>query len=186
MMVIGILIAAAGKSTRFQNAGGHGNKLNSSLGTETVFKKTLLNSIKTGLPVHVVTRPDNQGVITHCLQLNVPFSLLDSDGLGETIALGVKDTAHWAGWLIHLADMPYVQSHVFIQVAEKLKDYPLVRPVHHEKPGHPVGISAKYFQQLINLTGDDGAKSILSSGIIYRIKINDQSVVDDIDYPRDC
>lgn len=185
-MVVGILIAAAGKSTRFQHAGGHGNKLNSGLGTKTVFEKTLLNSMATGLPVHVVTRPDNQGVIDHCLQLNIPFSLLDSEGLGETIGLGVKNTAHWTGWLIHLADMPYVQSHVFIQVAEKLKDYPLARPVYGEKPGHPVGISAKYFQQLINLTGDDGAKSILSGGIIYKIEINDQSVVVDIDYPRGC
>ncbi|EKT54267.1 nucleotidyltransferase family protein [Providencia sneebia] len=182
-MTVGILITAAGKSRRFQLAGGQGNKLNSDLGGQTVFEITLQNAIKSQLPIHVITRPDNQGVITHCLQHNVPYSLINSEGLGETIAFGVKNTAHWDGWLIQLADMPYITENIFIRVANELKLHPLVRPIHDGKPGHPVGISAQYRQQLIALTGDDGAKSILQGSAIYRIEMNNSCVINDIDYP---
>lgn len=182
-MNIGILILAAGHSKRFQKAGGKGSKLNFLLDEQTVFEKTLLNSMGSRLPVHVVTRPDNQGVIHICLQFNIPFSLLNSDGLGESIALGVKNTSHLEGWLIHLADMPYISSELFICVANNLNHHPLVRPVYNELPGHPVGISARYYSDLIQLTGDEGAKSILRHHFVYELAINDKSVIKDIDYP---
>lgn len=182
-MNIGILILAAGHSRRFKNAGGKGSKLNYSLGNQTVFEKTLLNSIGSGLPVHVVTRFDNEIVIHNCLQFNVSFSLLNSDGLGESIALGIKNTSYLDGWLIQLADMPYISSELFMSVANNLNQYSLVRPVYNGQPGHPVGISAKYYSELIQLTGDEGAKSILRHHFVYELEINDKSVIKDIDYP---
>ena len=182
--MIGILVVAAGKSERFQRAGGLGSKLNSNLGHQTVFEKTLANSIGSGLPVYVITRPENQRVINNCLQFNVPFSLLNSNGLGESIAFGIKQTINWDGWLIHLADMPYVDSSLFIRVAMELKCHPLVRPIYNGLPGHPVGISAKYRQQLIELSGDNGAKSILRENFVYLLDINDKNIIKDIDYPQ--
>ncbi|MDB9568620.1 nucleotidyltransferase family protein [Providencia rettgeri] len=182
-MNICILILAAGKSERFQNAGGTGSKLNFMLEKNTVFEKTLLNSIDSELPVHVVTRPENEGVINNCLQFNIPYSLINSNGLGESIAFGVKNTSNLDGWIIHLADMPYINSHLFTRVANKLKHHTLVRPVYNGLPGHPVGISAKYYTELINLVGDDGAKSILRRNLVYQLNINDENVVKDIDYP---
>ncbi|HGN1706996.1 TPA: NTP transferase domain-containing protein [Providencia rettgeri] len=182
-MKIGILIVAAGKSERYQQAGGNGNKLNSVLVKHSIFEETLINSIASGLSIHVVTRPDNEGVIHSCLQSNIPFSTLESQGLGDSIAYGVRKTASWDGWLIHLADMPYVRSETILHVANELKKYPLVRPYYHGQIGHPVGISARYIDELISLTGDDGAKSILRNRTIHQIEINDNSVINDIDYP---
>lgn len=182
-MNIGILILAAGRSQRFKNAGGKGSKLNLLLGEQTVFEKTVLNSMDSKLAVHVVTRPDNEGVIHSCLQYNIPFSLLDSDGLGESIALGIKNTSYLDGWLIQLADMPYISSSLLLCVANNLNHHSLVRPVYGGLPGHPVGISAKYYSELIKLAGDDGAKSILRHNFVYELEINDESVIKDIDYP---
>ncbi|KLN45944.1 molybdopterin-guanine dinucleotide biosynthesis protein MobA [Providencia rettgeri] len=182
-MNIGILILAAGKSERFQNAGGKGSKLNFMLEKNTVFEKTLLNSIDSELPVHVVTRPENEGVINNCLQFNIPYSLINSNGLGESIAFGVKNTSNLDGWLIQLADMPYISSNLLLCVANNLNHHSLVRPVYGGLPGHPVGISAKYYSELIKLAGDDGAKSILRHNFVYELEINDESVIKDIDYP---
>ncbi|HEM6892182.1 TPA: nucleotidyltransferase family protein [Providencia rettgeri] len=182
-MNIGILILAAGKSERFQKAGGKGSKLNLVLDKQTVFEKTLYNSMGSGLPVHVVTRPNNVDVINNCLQFNISFSLLNSDGLGDSIALGVKETWHLDGWLIHLADMPYINSELFVCVANELKYHSLVRPIYQGCPGHPVGISAKYYLDLIRLMGDEGAKSLLHHNVVYEMDINDKNVIKDIDYP---
>ncbi|MEZ2681123.1 MULTISPECIES: nucleotidyltransferase family protein [Providencia] len=182
-MNICILIFAAGKSERFQNAGGKGSKLNFGLGKSTVFEKTLFNSIDSGIPIHVVTRPENEGVINNCLQFNIPYSLINSTGLGDSIAFGVKNTSNLDGWIIHLADMPYINSRLFIRIANELKQHTLVRPVYNSLPGHPVGISAKYYSDLIKLSGDEGAKSILQDNFVYKLDINDENVVKDIDYP---
>ncbi|KNC29981.1 hypothetical protein FF38_14146 [Lucilia cuprina] len=137
-MNIGILILAAGKSERFQSTGGRGSKLNHLLDKQTVFEKTLSNSMSSGLPLHVVTRADNDGVINNCLQFNIPFSVLNSYGLGESIAVGVQNTPNWHGWLIQLGDMPYIPREIFIRIADELKNYSLVRPVYKNIPGHPV------------------------------------------------
>lgn len=182
-MNICILILAAGKSERFQNAGGKGSKLNFGLGKNTVFEKTLINSIDSGVSVHVVTRPENEGVINNCLQFNIPYSLINSNGLGDSIAFGVKNTSNLDGWIIHLADMPYINSELFIRIANELKQHTLVRPVYNGLPGHPVGISAKYYSDLIKLSGDEGAKSILQDNFVYKLDINDENIVKDIDYP---
>lgn len=65
----------------------------------------------------------------------------------------------------------------------ELKQHTLVRPIYNGLPGHPVGISAKHYTELINLVGDDGAKSILRRNLVYQLDINDENVVKDIDYP---
>ena len=181
-MNIGILILAAGKSERFQSTGGRGSKLNHLLDKQTVFEKTLSNSMSSGLPVHVVTRADNDGGINNCLQFNIPFSVLNSYGLGESIAAGVQNTPNWHGWLIQLGDMPYIPRDIFIRIAHQFINYSLVRPVYKNIPGHPVGISEKYRQNLIHLVGDDGAKSILRHQFVYEIEINDENVTKDFDY----
>lgn len=181
-MNIGILILAAGKSERFQRTGGEGSKLNYRIDQQTVFEKTLINSMNSELPIHVITRADNVGVINNCLHFNISFSVLNSHGLGESIALGVKNTSNWSGWLIQLGDMPYISHEIFIRVANELKNYSLVRPVYKNIPGHPVGISEKHRQNLLNLSGDDGAKSILRHQLVYEMQINDENVIKDIDY----
>ena len=83
----------------------------------SLFEHTLRQALASGLPVQVVTRPDNLPVLAACAANQVPVTLLASAGLGDSIAAGVAATPHWQGWLIHLADMPFVGAEVFRLVA---------------------------------------------------------------------
>lgn len=182
-MTTGIVITAAGRGERFIQAGGKGNKLNALLHGKTVFERTLQQALATGLPVQVVTRPENLPVQRACSTLQVPFTLLASGGLGESIAAGVAATADWEGWLIHLADMPFVAPQIFLQVAEALREHPIVRPCFQLQPGHPVGFCATLRKQLCALRGDNGARELLRQGQVHWLHLDQQTIVQDIDLP---
>ncbi|WP_455425120.1 NTP transferase domain-containing protein [Dryocola sp. LX212] len=179
----GIIIAAAGLGTRFSLAGGIGHKLNAALAKGCVFEQTLRNACASGLEVHVVTRPDNLHVQQICSAQRIPFTLVASEGLGESIAAGVAATDSWHGWLVHLADMPFVPPAVFIQIADALGQHALVRPRADNQPGHPVGFSSVWRKELCQLTGDDGARELLRGQPLYFIELKDSDFLRDIDLP---
>ena len=93
-MTTGIVITAAGRGERFIQAGGRGNKLNAGFADaagerRSLFEHTLRQALASGLPVQVVTRPDNLPVLAACAANQVPVTLLASAGLGDSIAAGV-------------------------------------------------------------------------------------------------
>ncbi|HEI8868228.1 TPA: nucleotidyltransferase family protein [Serratia odorifera] len=182
-MTIGIVIAAAGRGMRFTQAGGSGNKLNALLGNVTVFERTLRQALASGLPIQVVTRPDNLPVQRVCAAHQIPVTLLASPGLGDTIAAGVAATPRWSGWLIHLADMPYVTPQVFIQTAAALRQYAIARPCCDRRPGHPVGFSAALRKSLCALRGDDGGRSLLHGQQVHLFSVDSADIMQDIDFP---
>ncbi|MRS15011.1 NTP transferase domain-containing protein [Enterobacteriaceae bacterium RIT691] len=180
-MVTGIIITAAGRGERFLRSGGSGNKLNAPCGPHSVFSATLASALASGLPVHVVTRPDNTAVHAVCETQQVPYTLLESPGLGDSIAAGVAATPHWSGWLIHLADMPFVPAAVFCQVARLLNAHPVVRPFYLGTPGHPVGFSHTLREALLTLSGDRGAKHLLARFPVYPLESDTVTILQDID-----
>ncbi|RTF44768.1 nucleotidyltransferase family protein [Serratia marcescens] len=187
-MTTGIVITAAGRGERFIQAGGRGNKLNAGFADaagerRSLFEHTLRQALASGLPVQVVTRPDNLQVLAACAANQVPVTLLASAGLGDSIAAGVAATPHWQGWLIHLADMPFVGADVFRQVADALRQHAIVRPCYAQQPGHPVGFSALLRKPLCQLRGDNGARELLQGAAVHLLPLEQPGVVQDIDLP---
>ncbi|BEN22582.1 nucleotidyltransferase family protein [Serratia marcescens] len=187
-MTTGIVITAAGRGERFIQAGGQGNKLNAGFADaagerRSLFEHTLRQALASGLPVQVVTRPDNLPVLAACAANQVPVTLLASAGLGDSIAAGVAATPHWQGWLIHLADMPFVGAEVFRQVADALRQHAIVRPCYAQQPGHPVGFSALLRKPLCQLRGDNGARELLQGAAVHLLPLEHPGVVQDIDLP---
>ncbi|HGM6909984.1 TPA: NTP transferase domain-containing protein [Serratia marcescens] len=187
-MTTGIVITAAGRGERFIQAGGRGNKLNAGFADaagerRSLFEHTLRQALASGLPVQVVTRPDNLPVLAACAANQVPVTLLASAGLGDSIAAGVAATPHWQGWLIHLADMPFVGADAFRQVADALRQHAIVRPCYAQQPGHPVGFSALLRKPLCQLRGDNGARELLQGAAVHLLPLEQPGVVQDIDLP---
>ncbi|MGP2949134.1 nucleotidyltransferase family protein [Serratia nevei] len=187
-MTTGIVITAAGRGERFIQAGGQGNKLNAGFTDaagerRSLFEHTLRQALASGLPVQVVTRPDNLPVLAACAAKQVPVTLLASSGLGDSIAAGVAATPHWQGWLIHLADMPFVGAEVFRQVADALRQHAIVRPCYAQQPGHPVGFSDLLRKPLCQLRGDNGARELLQGAAVHLLPLEHPGVVQDIDLP---
>ncbi len=105
-------------------------------------------------------------------------------GMGFSLADGIRLNHLAAGWLIGLGDMPILPKIAIESVREAIiEGAPIAAPFYHGRQGHPVGFSSAFKDQLLGLQGDRGAKSLLDryESQILKIEINDAGIFSDID-----
>ncbi|MDF2785273.1 MAG: hypothetical protein K0S95_1808 [Pantoea eucrina] len=184
----GIIILAAGRGTRFQQAGGKGNKLLAICPDNTgalhpLLSMTLRAAQRSGLPLLLVTRPEYTAIQALAAAQAIPVLCVSSAGSGETIAAAVHATPHWSGWLIQPGDMGWVTADDHQRIASALSEGACqVRLCWQDKPGHPVGFAAEYGPALGQLKGDSGARSLLDPARLLRLPAH-AGVVRDADLP---
>ncbi|MDT8283601.1 MAG: nucleotidyltransferase family protein, partial [Gammaproteobacteria bacterium] len=109
-------------------------------------------------------------------------------GMGTSLAAGVDATTHAGGWLIMLADMPWIQPATIASVADRLENgASMVAPEYAGQRGHPVGFSSRWLQPLRDLSGDRGARDLIAdnSAALELLATDDAGVLKDIDFPQD-
>jgi molybdenum cofactor cytidylyltransferase len=109
-------------------------------------------------------------------------------GMGHSIVAGVKSSTGTKGWVVGLADMPFIPSDVIASVRSAiLVGAGIALPVRDQRRGHPVGFSKTYEQHLLGLEGDMGAKAIIAENFsdIKQIPTKTDSIFYDIDEPGD-
>ncbi len=171
MQKFGILVLAAGKSSRFD-----GDKLMASMPDQRPviahsLEPALYLAKKYDLKISVITRANNIALIDYLKQQQIHFTICpDADlGIGHSIAHGIKSNQAWQGWMISLADMPNINSDIFDTLINSIKENPekVVRPQIKSadstaaQPSHPVYFPQKYGYQLSKLKGDCGAKHLI-------------------------
>lgn len=177
---VGILLAA-GQSRRF----GSNKLLHPVNGTPMLFAAA--RKLVAVLPRCLV-------VISHGLQdyrpqlqqlgLEVVVNQESELGMGSSIACGVAASADASGWLIALADMPYIHEDTVRSVARRLQaGAAIVAPRFAGQRGHPVAFSRDFKEELLVLDNDAGARSILEChhDSLVVIETDDEGVVVDID-----
>jgi molybdenum cofactor cytidylyltransferase len=183
--VIGILLAA-GSASRFG-----ADKLAVALPDGALVGATALKNLASAVDsVIVVVRPGDSVMTRACAERGARVSVCPHarDGMGASLAWGVRGAAVAAGWIIALADMPWIDPATIAQVAATLRGgASLAAPQFQGTRGHPVGIAARFYGELAALSGDEGAKRLLSAhaSSIALIDVNDAGILRDIDTPAD-
>ncbi len=113
------------------------------------------------------------------------------EGMSQSLISGVDVFPNAAAWLFILADMPYVRPSTLVKLKKSLQEGSyqpsIVIPCCRGKVGNPVGLSGHFKLELEKLTGDVGARSIVTQ---YRdaqriIDVEDEGILQDIDHPND-
>nr|MBL8411488.1 nucleotidyltransferase family protein [Dechloromonas sp.] len=138
----------------------------------------------------VVLRPEDDALAAHpglsgCTVVRCAES---SHGMGHSLVAGVAASVDAAGWLIALADMPFVAPASYRVVVDALRDgAALAQPGYQGRPGHPVGFAAVWRDGLLALTGDSGARDLVRSAGAGRVlcPVDDPGIHQDIDLPVD-
>ena len=184
-----VIVLAAGRGSRFK-ADAH--KLLQPFAGSTVLGTTLERAIESGLPVRVVTTSGLTAEASRHVALRdiveLPEALgtgSDHLGMGYSIASGVSASADAAGWLVLPADMPLVRSATLVAVADALPLHAVVYAQHHGRRGHPVGFSAELYSELVQLTGDDGARRVVARFPSIGVEIDDPGILIDLDTTED-
>jgi len=92
-------------------------------------------------------------------------------------------------FLLCLVDHPAISAGTVRGIVSAFRegDDPVVIPTYHGRRGHPVLIARRLFEELLGLTRDEGADSVVRR---YRpatryVEVEDEGVVIDVDNPED-
>ena len=183
--ICGILLAA-GASRRFGS-----DKLLHRLAGGTSVAAAALASLRAAVPhVIAVVRPGATALADSLSDAGATVILCANadEGMGASLAAAIGASGDAAGWVIALADMPYIRPQTIEKVAASLAaGAAIVAPAYRGERGHPVGLSARFRPQLQALRGDAGARDLLKqhAGLIELIEVDDPGVRRDIDTPAD-
>lgn len=111
-----------------------------------------------------------------------------AEGMGASLACAVRAVRDAEGFVVALADMPFIRSSTIAAVRDALvAGAPMVAPYFRARRGHPVGIAAKFRQELEALKGDEGARKVVAANekSLLKIPVGDPGVLRDIDTPGD-
>ncbi len=111
-----------------------------------------------------------------------------AQGMAASLACGVRANGKAAGWLIGLADMPALPASAISGVRDALLNgAALSATVCNGRRGHPAGFASRYYEELLGLQGDTGARSLLERdwSRLVQVEIADRGIFTDIDIPAD-
>lgn len=92
------------------------------------------------------------------------------------------------GYVIALADMPFIHPNTIERVNACLSEgADIVIPTYRSQRGHPVAFSSRFEDALLEVSGDEGARSVIrqfQSRVTY-LETDDAGILKDIDTPED-
>jgi molybdenum cofactor cytidylyltransferase len=184
----GILLAA-GKGTRF-DASGVRNKLLQALPSGIAVAVGSAQTLLTVLPTSLaVVSPSNDALVSLLNAAGCKTTICHNaqDGMASSLVHALKHSSDdCAGWIIALADMPYVQADTIAALVQALENGAgIVAPIYLGRRGNPVGFSRDYLPQLLALKGDKGARDLLKQLSVTEIEVDDAGILQDIDVPHD-
>jgi len=180
-----IIVPAAGRGSRF---GGAVNKLEQPFEGSTVLGTTVRHAIESQLPVVVVTTAEHVPLLGQLLAQRDIVVLSAGEaarGMGASIAAGVAERSGASGWLVLPGDMPLIQPGTLLAVAGALEQHPVAYAQYRGRRGHPVAFAAELYSELIQLSGDDGARRVMLRYPAHGQEVDDRGVLLDIDTPAD-
>lgn len=113
-----------------------------------------------------------------------------SNGMGRSIKAGLAHLEpNTDAVMIALADQPFitVQTINNLLKSASITKKNIIAPIYNGKRGHPVIFKKKYFQELLQLTGDEGGRSILelNHDDTLLVDLKTDAILIDIDTPKD-
>ncbi|MEX3958736.1 NTP transferase domain-containing protein [Trinickia sp. EG282A] len=182
------LLLAAGRGTRFDPTGQQ-SKLLAPLPDGTPVARAAAQRLLASVARVVAVVRTGDEALAHLLNdagCDVIFSSEAERGMGASLAAGVHASADADGWVVALADMPWIAPETIEAVARRLgQGSSIVAPVYRGRRGHPVGFGAMHGTALQALDGDVGARLLLESSDLTTIDVDDAGVIADVDTPGD-
>jgi molybdenum cofactor cytidylyltransferase len=185
---IAAIVLAAGRSSRMAPR----NKLLEPIDGEPIVRRVAGLALRSGAdPVIVVTGFDARRIVAALG--DVAVTVVDNPrfeaGLSSSLKTGLSTlSSDDDGALILLGDMPAVEDSVLgaLMAAFTGRDAICV-PVHQGQRGNPVLWGENYFADMMQLSGDKGAKTLLAqyAACVTEVPVGSDSIFADVDTPSD-
>lgn len=176
------IVLAAGNSSRMEG----GNKLLLPWGEMCVVQSVVEEVCGIGLG-EVVVVTGYQGEDVEKTISGYPVRVVHNPDFGEGMASSIRvgvAAAQGKGYLLVLGDMPKVKGETMGKVVAVMGyEKVIVVPVIGERWGNPVGVGGAYRDELLGLSGDRGARSIVRKylGNVIEVEVRDLGIFVDVD-----
>lgn len=180
------LLLAAGYGRRFGS-----DKRTADLGGASLLGSSLALPCSMLDEVWIVVRPDDRpselGLPEH---VNVVQHADTALGMGHSLAAGVRRLSHESGadcLALFLADMPQIRRATLATLLALASPTRIVVPTCAQRRGHPVLFGRAFWAPLCELSGDQGARSVLArfADAVELVETDDPGVLLDVDLPQD-
>jgi molybdenum cofactor cytidylyltransferase len=186
------ILLAAGQGARFDPSGAQDKLLQVLPDGATVAGASASHLLAVTPNVIAVLRPGAAQLAALLLSQGcaVTFCPDPGEGMASSLTHGLRHALAQApeahGWLIALADMPYLQPATLRALLAALEaGADIAAPVYRGQRGNPVGFSRRHLPQLLQLQGDQGARSLLKAFPVTEVAVDDPGILRDIDTPAD-
>ncbi len=115
------------------------------------------------------------------LNYKLVSNIYPNKGQSESIKLGVKNCDYCQGYMFFVGDQPLINKKDIEKLIKVFKEDTdcIVIPKYKNSSGNPVIYSSIYKEQLLNLRGDKGGKSIIkSSHKIKYVNVSENTLFD--------
>lgn len=189
MGLAGILLAA-GRGSRFDPAGARNKLLQTLPGGDAVAAASARALLAAVQRVVAVVRPDDTATasLLRAVGCEVVACADAGSGMAASLVCGLQHTREADGWLIALADMPFVHPATMTALVREVGragPSSIAAPVHDGHRGNPVAFGRAHLPSLLALQGDQGARGILKNNPVNEVKVDDPGILQDIDTPSD-
>ncbi len=181
------IVLAAGGSRRFG-----ADKLCADLAGEPVLRRTAGAICSVGFGETIVVggaQLDTVKAMLAGLPCKVVHASNWASGISASIRVGIEALRRESeGLFLFLGDMPLVPSGLYEELAALAKSVSYAaRPLHGDVPGHPVAFAKEAWADVMALTGDEGAGSLLRGvgAKIGYLPTRDEGTILDVDTPAE-
>jgi len=182
---VGGLILAAGSSSR---AGARNKLLYPLQGTPLVNHVAQLLKQSQVDKIVAVTGHEQQQVEASLTRENIRcyFNAAYTSGMASSLSAGVSALIDMDAVIVCLGDMPNVTHHVIdelISVAAAHTDKSIIIPLYQGQRGNPVLIGKLFFDTLLTLQGDVGAKALCNQypSKVHEVEVDCAGILQDYD-----
>jgi molybdenum cofactor cytidylyltransferase len=185
LRIVGLLLAA-GSATRFGS-----DKLQHLLPHGVAIAVQAARHLRSEIPRVVAVVRSGAGDTARALAAEgceVAVCERAAEGMGASLACGARAAGEADGYLVALADMPFVRRSSIAAVREALERGALLAaPYWRARRGHPVAFAGRLRGELEALAGDEGARRVLDAhaAALVKVPVGDPGVLRDIDQPSD-
>ena len=183
-----ILILAAGSSSRMRG----GDKLLELVDGLPLLRRCALRALATGLRVTLALPPDRPDRLAAVQGLSLARVTVPNPGAGMAASLvaGLADLPPQAPVLLLLADLPDLTTEDLQSCLAVWAEDPQAIPrgmAQDGTPGHPVGFPTDLRGELLALSGDQGARHILTkhAARLRPVMLPGTHATTDLDTPED-
>lgn len=185
--IVGILLAA-GRGRRFDASGVQDKLLQKLPGGDEV-AVAAAKRLQAALPrVTAVVRPESEQLASRLRESGCSVTICAGayEGMAASLVHALTAASDADGWVIALADMPYVAPATIRALTQAIADGAgIAAPVVNGRRGNPVAFGRRHLADLQQLQGDQGARRILEAHPVTQIDVDDEGVLRDIDTPED-